>query len=193
MTSDPTTAPRIVFWVAMAIWGVLEVRTAVRRPGADTDEDAGSVRWSLGGTVGGLIAAALIDLAMPEVIAESRHGPYLTAGGVLVLAGVSLRIWSIRTLGRFFTYQVMTTADQHVVTSGPYRWVRHPSYSALLIGCVGVGIATANPVSLVAAVVLPLIGLTHRINVEEAALARTLGDEYRTFASSRKRLVPGVW
>jgi protein-S-isoprenylcysteine O-methyltransferase Ste14 len=192
-TSDPTLAPRIWFWTAMAVWGVLEVRTAIRRSGTDTGEDAGSQRWSLGGTLGGLLAALIIDEVMPEVVAESRHGPFLIAGGVLVLAGVALRIWSIRTLGRFFTYQVMTTADQHVVSHGPYRWVRHPSYSALLVSVVGAGVATANPVSLPVAVVIALVGLMRRISVEEAALARRMGDDYRAFAASRKRLVPGIW
>jgi protein-S-isoprenylcysteine O-methyltransferase Ste14 len=192
-TSDPTRAPRIWFWTAMAVWGVLEVRTAIRRAGTDTGEDAGSQRWSLGGTLGGLLAAVVIDEVMPEVVAESRHGPFLIAGGVLVIAGVALRIWSIRTLGRFFTYQVMTTDDQHVVSHGPYRRLRHPSYTALLVSVVGAGVATANPVSLVAAVAIALVGLMRRISVEEAALARRLGDDYRTFAASRKRLIPWVW
>jgi protein-S-isoprenylcysteine O-methyltransferase Ste14 len=192
-TYERTRGPRIFFWTAMAIWGVLEVRTAIRRAGTDTGEDAGSQRWSLGGTLGGLLAALVIDEVMPEVVAEAQHAPFLTAGGLLVLAGVALRIWSIRTLGRFFTYQVMTTDDQPVVSHGPYRWLRHPSYSALLVSVVGAGVATANPVSLLAAVVIALVGLMRRMSVEEAALARRMGDEYRTFAASRKRLIPGVW
>ncbi len=102
-------------------------------------------------------------------------------------------MWSIRTLGRFFTYQVMTTAEQHVVSGGPYRFVRHPSYTALLVSCVGAAISTANPFSLIAAIVIPLIGLTRRIHVEETALLHALGEEYRAFSVLRKRLVPWIW
>jgi protein-S-isoprenylcysteine O-methyltransferase Ste14 len=192
-TADPTLGPRIWFWIAMGIWGGVEVRTAIRRAGTDTGEDAGSQRWSLGGTLGGLLAALVIDEVMPEVVAEARHGPFLIAGGAIVLAGVALRIWSIRTLGRFFTYQVMTTADQHVIAHGPYRWLRHPSYTGLLVSCVGAGVATANPVSLLASIVIPLVGLMRRITVEEGALAQRMGDEYLAFAASRKRLIPGIW
>ena len=193
MRDDPTLVPRIVFWVAMGVWGGLEVRLAVRRGGRDTGEDAGSIRWSFGATVVGLLAALVSDALLPEVIAEHRHGPYLWTGAGVVLSGIALRIWAVRTLGRFFTYQVMTTDDQVVVTNGPYRAVRHPSYTGLLISCVGAGIATANPVSLFLVVVIPVVGLTHRIRVEEAALERTLGDDYRRFTASRKRLVPWLW
>ena len=190
---EPASVARVFFWVAMGIWGGLEVRTAIVRAGVDTGEDAGSQRWSLGGTLGGLAAALALDTVLPEVVPAAHHGPFLLAGGALVLTGVAVRIWSIRTLGRFFTYQVMTTDDQRVITSGPYRAVRHPSYAALLISCLGAGIATAHPLALVAAVVVPFIGLARRIRVEEAALARRLGDEYETFCATRKRLIPLVW
>jgi protein-S-isoprenylcysteine O-methyltransferase len=193
MADDPTLVPRIVFWIAMGVWGGLEVRLAVRRGGRDTGEDAGSIRWSFGATVAGLLAALISDALLPEVVAEQRHGPYLLTGAVVVLGGVGLRIWAVRTLGRFFTYHVMTTDDQVVVTNGPYRVVRHPSYTGLLVSCVGAGIATANPVSLGLVVVIPLIGLARRIQVEEGVLERTLGDDYERFAASRKRLVPWVW
>lgn len=190
---DPTTGARIFFWITMGIWGGLEVRTSIVRAGSDTGEDAGSQRWSLGATLGGLLAALLIDLAMRGIVAEEKHAPYLIAGGVFVIAGLALRIWSIRTLGRFFTYQVMTTDDQHVVAGGPYRFVRHPSYTALVVSCAGAGISTANPFSVLAAIVVPLIGLSRRINIEESALLRRLGDDYRAFCASRKRLFPWIW
>lgn len=193
MADDPTLIPRIVFWIAMGVWGGLEVRLGVRRGGRDTGEDAGSIRWSFGATVAGLLAALISDALLPEVVAEQRHGPYLLTGAVIVLCGVCLRIWAVRTLGRFFTYQVMTTDDQVVVTNGPYRVVRHPSYTGLLVSCAGAGIATANPVSLFLVVAIPVVGLAHRIRVEEAALARALGDDYDRFSASRKRLVPWVW
>ncbi len=71
---------RIFFWFAMAIWGGLEVRTSIVRGGSDTGEDAGSQRWSLGATLGGLLAVLVIDLAMPEIlVAEEKHAPFLTA------------------------------------------------------------------------------------------------------------------
>jgi protein-S-isoprenylcysteine O-methyltransferase Ste14 len=96
-------------------------------------------------------------------------------------------------LGRFFTVDVRVHSDQTVVQRGPYRWVRHPSYSGLLIFFVGVGLALSNWLSLIILAVVPAAGLLVRIRSEERALLAALGDEYRRYAATRRRLFPGVW
>ena len=55
-----------------------------------------------------------------------------------------LRGWSIMTLGEYFTGRVMVSADQPVITAGPYRVLRHPSYFGFLLCCAGAGLASAN-------------------------------------------------
>jgi protein-S-isoprenylcysteine O-methyltransferase Ste14 len=87
----------------------------------------------------------------------------------------------------------MTSADQPVITVGPYRLLRHPSYTGLLLACAGVGLALANWVAVAAMVVLPLAAVLWRIHAEENALLATLGDRYRAYADHHKRLVPLVW
>jgi protein-S-isoprenylcysteine O-methyltransferase Ste14 len=87
----------------------------------------------------------------------------------------------------------MTSADQPVITTGPYRVIRHPGYAALLLAFAGLGILFANWLSLAAVVVLPSLGLANRIRVEEAALSATLGDTYRSYAAGRKRIIPFLW
>jgi protein-S-isoprenylcysteine O-methyltransferase Ste14 len=107
--------------------------------------------------------------------------------------GFALRQWSIATLGRFFTVDVRVHADQSVVTRGPYHWVRHPSYTGLIVFFVGVGFALSNWASLGLFAVLPTIGLVVRIHAEERALASALGDAYRDYEATHRRLLPGVW
>jgi protein-S-isoprenylcysteine O-methyltransferase Ste14 len=97
------------------------------------------------------------------------------------------------TLGRYFTFNVMTSPTQRVVTTGPYCLLRHPSYTALLLILGGIGLAYGNWLSVAALFGIPLIGLAYRIRVEEAALSRALGEEYTEFARTRKRLIPLVW
>jgi len=118
--------------------------------------------------------------------------PYC-AGAVLVVAGAAIRVWAVLTLGRWFTTVVRVAEDQEVVTDGPYRWVRHPSYLGLLLTLAGLGLMLTDWVSLLVAVLLPLTTLVWRIRVEEGALREGLGARYDEYAGGRKRLVPGVW
>lgn len=122
-------------------------------------------------------------------------------GGVALFAvgaavgwlGLLLRWWSFVTLGRYFTVVLMTTEDQPVVDSGPYRVLRHPGYTGLLLAFVGGNLMIGNWVSTGASVALVLTALVHRIGVEERALDAGLGDRYRDFCAGRARLVPFVW
>jgi protein-S-isoprenylcysteine O-methyltransferase Ste14 len=108
-------------------------------------------------------------------------------------AGIGLRQWSIHVLARYFTYEVTIQEGQQVVSSGPYRVVRHPSYSGLLLTEAGVGLTLGSLLSLLIAVLVPLIGILSRIRVEEAALRTGLGSAYERYAQGRSRLEPGVW
>jgi protein-S-isoprenylcysteine O-methyltransferase Ste14 len=102
-------------------------------------------------------------------------------------------VWSKVALGRYFTYTVQTSSDQPVITSGPYRFVRHPSYTGILLIAIGIGAALGNWLGLGALTLLTLVALAYRIHVEEIALLEDLGDRYRTYAEHHKRLIPFVW
>jgi protein-S-isoprenylcysteine O-methyltransferase Ste14 len=115
------------------------------------------------------------------------------AGVVVLVAGFLFRAWAILTLGRFFTPTVQVQSGQRVIESGPYRYLRHPSYTGMLVGLLGLGIAFDNWLSLLVLALLPLVGLVVRIYYEESVLREVLGDDYRDYASRTRRLVPGVW
>jgi protein-S-isoprenylcysteine O-methyltransferase Ste14 len=182
------------FVVTLAAWGVFELVMTVRqtlrlghRPARDR---SGLV---LGACIAGSIFAALrIGRSGPLEWPGGRVWPVAT-GLVLVAAGVGLRAWSIATLGRFFQYRIQVQADHHVVTGGPYRYVRHPSYSGLALALVGIALASGDVLSLVTVVLVGAAGIGVRIYIEERQLIEALGDQYERFAADRKRVVPGVW
>ena len=120
--------------------------------------------------------------------------PYVAATGlVLLVAGTALRWAAIRALWSYFTVNVTILEGQRVVRRGLYGVVRHPSYTGLLLRYLGFGLAFANWLS-AALVFLPLLCATvYRIRVEEAALREHFGEEYATYASVTKRLVPGIY
>ncbi len=114
-------------------------------------------------------------------------------GELVFLAGLALRYWAVLTLGRFFKVTVSIQAGHRVVRSGPYRVLRHPSYTGVLAILLGLGLILGTWIGLAALIVLPLIGVLIRIRVEERVLLDALGDEYASYAAATKRLVPGVW
>ena len=121
-------------------------------------------------------------------------GAWLFALGVLIMwLGLLLRWWSFVSLGKYFTLVVKTSEDQPVVDRGPYRVLRHPSYTGLLLAIAGLGVMLGNWVSSAGAVGVVLAALIYRLRIEERAMEAALGDRYREFAASRARLIPYVW
>ena len=102
-------------------------------------------------------------------------------------------MWSVATLGASFRTTVETHEGQSVVSSGPYRLIRHPSYSGILLICLGFGLTTQSWLSLACAVIPGLAALLYRIRIEEAALVAAMGSDYRAYQRRTKRLVPWLW
>jgi protein-S-isoprenylcysteine O-methyltransferase Ste14 len=154
--------------------------------------DKGSLALLLIGSGAGLAALALAPAIFPA--AAIRPAPVAFAiGMVAYLVGFAVRRWSEMTLGSYFTFSVMTSPDQPVVTTGPYRIVRHPGYTGVVLVVLGVGAVSGNWFGLAGWAILVTMPLLYRIRVEETALVSALGDAYRSYAAVHKRLVPFVW
>ena len=118
---------------------------------------------------------------------------FASVGVVLFVAGLLLRWWAIITLGRFFTVDVTIEKDHELVERGPFRMVRHPSYTGVLLAFVGLGLSLCNWAALLV-ILLPIgAAFVHRMNVEEAALFSALGPRYADYMERTKRLVPFVY
>jgi protein-S-isoprenylcysteine O-methyltransferase Ste14 len=113
-------------------------------------------------------------------------------GIVLMVSGIVLRQWSIAVLGRFFSGTVGTQEGQKVVDTGPYRFVRHPSYTGALLIFVGLGLAVQSWGAVLALLVLFGAGYGYRMYVEEKVLISELGDDYVKYSKRRKRLIPYI-
>jgi protein-S-isoprenylcysteine O-methyltransferase Ste14 len=109
-------------------------------------------------------------------------GAVLGGAGVFVLGlvvgglGLVLRWWSFASLGRYFTIVVKTSADQAVISRGPYRVLRHPSYTGLLAVLLGCGLMLGNWVGAMSSFLVVLAALVVRLLNEERVLTETLGD-----------------
>jgi protein-S-isoprenylcysteine O-methyltransferase Ste14 len=200
--NDPVTQPLVftagpaggaLIGVSVAWWlfeAVMNVRQRLRAGhGPGRDPTYVLMYLSIAASV---IAAQILGRRGGLLWPGGRIWP-VAAGLAMIVACVAIRAWAIITLGRFFQYSIRIQSGQTVVTTGPYRFVRHPSYTGLSLGVVGYALACGDVWSLVAAAVLAGLGLTVRIRVEERQLRDALGADYDEFAAHHKRLIPRVF
>lgn len=187
-------------WVPVAVFSVvfmamfgLEILIAVRSRGrATAEKDEGSLKriaWIRNTVlIGGLILALFPIVPLP-----GGRACHYYSGTVLVGLGLILRAWAVARLGDYFTYTVMSHADQALIIDGPYRYVRHPGYSGGLLVYAGWGMATGSLVGLVVIVAMMAYGLIRRIQVEEKVMIEAFGEQYSNYMKRTKRLIPWIY
>lgn len=175
----------IVFWVSESI-----VASRLRARAADRTDDRGSLRViSIVFPIAWWIGIAM--LRIPHASFGSAR--IFDVGLILMAGGQLLRWWSIATLGRMFTVTVSIREDHRLIDRGPYRFVRHPSYSAILLVHAGAGLCFGNVFTL-AVLVLPIAAaLLYRMHVEEKVLVHELGPSYLEYMQRTSRLIPHVY
>jgi protein-S-isoprenylcysteine O-methyltransferase Ste14 len=196
-----TTLLTVLLSVTGSGWLTLEIVLLVRdhaRGTGGTAHDRGTRALNFGLIVVAILAsevlAALVGAHSPMRLPDASTGGWQTIPGLAITwLGLALRVWAIVVLGRWFRTTVEVDVDQHVVTRGPYRWVRHPSYAGLLLIAAGLGLAGGTWPGLALCLVLPTVAMVLRIRVEETALVRVLGAPYRRYQNRTKRLLPGLW
>jgi protein-S-isoprenylcysteine O-methyltransferase Ste14 len=115
------------------------------------------------------------------------------SGIAVMLLGTALRWVSILTLKNYFTVNVTVLENHKIVMHGLYKYLRHPSYTGLLLRYLGFALGLGNWLSVVL-IFVPLLGaVLYRIRVEERALKQSFGRQYEEYAENTRRLIPGVY
>ena len=179
-----------IVWIVFEI--LLVVRDRIQGKGK-AGSDRGTLYYNIIAIVLGLTIASILKGNSKFFFPSHWSNTIFWFGLSIILLGFGLRIWAVATLGASFRTTVETSKDQPVVRSGPYTLVRHPSYSGLILMCIGYGIALQNWLSLAFALIVPLIALLYRIQVEEAVLVSSLGSDYKKYQSETKKIVPWIW
>ena len=110
-----------------------------------------------------------------------------------MISGVVFRQYAIAFLGKFFTATIQIKKDHELVQTGPYRYIRHPSYLGILVLSLGLGIAMVNWISLLLCIALPAIGLMRRIKFEEKELEQHFGKQYQNYRKNTWRVIPFIY
>ena len=114
-------------------------------------------------------------------------------GLYIIIIGIVIRFWAILTLGRFFTVNLNIKNDHQLVEKGPYKYIRHPSYTGSLLSFFGLGISLNNWFSVIIIFVPVFASFMYRIKIEEQMLLDELGVVYKQYRKRTKRLIPFIY
>jgi protein-S-isoprenylcysteine O-methyltransferase Ste14 len=189
-SAGPTFA--LIFCGAFACWVVPEIIAWRVRRSTDSSNvrDQGSLKlitvlWWIG-----IALDFFLSLLLPKTAIAWKRTPLFFIGIALMLTGIALRWYSVAVLGKYFTFDVAIHSGQVLVDAGPYRYIRHPSYSGALLSLLGFGLTLGNWAGLAASLSCLGIAYAYRIPIEESALASALGETYREYLKRTWRLVP---
>jgi protein-S-isoprenylcysteine O-methyltransferase Ste14 len=182
----------LIFWSAFASWILLEIIAWRKKRSTDTSKarDQGSLSLIVILWWTGIAMDFLFSLLLPHAAIPWKRTSFFFVGILLMLMGIALRWYSAAVLGKYFTFDVALQSGQVLVELGPYRYIRHPSYSGALLTLLGFGLALGNWAGLAAALSCLGVAYSYRIPIEEAALASALGEAYKEYMKRTWRLVP---
>ncbi len=145
-----------------------------------------------------LLLASWLMLAhrVPVAGLDSRVVPQLSAfygiGLALTIGGLAFAVWARLYIGSNWSASVQVKTDHHLVTTGPYRFVRHPIYTGMLVGFLGSALAMDRWRG-VLAVALVLGAFIYKLRLEERWMTETFGDAYRDYRQRTRALIPFVY
>lgn len=183
-------------WLLGILYAASEIGLSIfkRAKSGDTkNEDRGSLNLLWIVIVVSITLAFQAAFSLPGANLGALQAPALDAGIVCYVTGLTLRWYSIVILGRFFTVNVAIATDHRLIDTGPYCYLRHPSYTGALLAFAGLGLCMGNWISILLLIVPIFLVFLRRMNVEEAALLQGLGVSYRDYMRRTKRLVPGIY
>ncbi len=185
-----------VLVASLLIWRVMEaivdIRTLRRLRAGARRQDKGSRAVLICMVTLGILLGAWVAFRVPATAITSARTFLFWLGILLIYAGIAFRLYAIGVLGASFTTTVAVAPEQTVIETGPYRLIRHPSYTGLLITLLGLGLSSTNWLSLLVLMGCALLGLSYRIHVEEDVLKEHLGQQYQEYMRHTKRLIPFV-
>lgn len=186
---------QLAFWISYTAWCVVEffIYRRDRRAATGETRDRGSKQ-----IIYAMVFAALtIAFAAPHLWPWARIPlpalPVFWTAIAMIWLGVALRLWAVITLGKHFRFTVHIHDDHKLVTSGPYRFLRHPAYTGGLVTISGIGLAMGNGISFAGAFLCLFVAYAWRIIVEEAALRARFGDAFEAHRRRTWAIIPPVW
>jgi protein-S-isoprenylcysteine O-methyltransferase Ste14 len=124
---------------------------------------------------------------------KSQINSVTVIGFIFLLIGICFRVWSINVLGKNFTATVKITREHELIKTGPYKFIRHPSYLGAFVAIIGCPVFLNNTYTIFISCIAMMVAYYFRINVEEKTLSNHFGKYYEDYKKDTYRLLPLIW
>jgi protein-S-isoprenylcysteine O-methyltransferase Ste14 len=121
----------------------------------------------------------------------NKPGIFHLIGFFIFIFGIIFRIWSVQTLGKYYSHVVRKIDGHKIIETGPYQFLRHPAYFGMITAHIGITIFYFNYVTFLILLFLLIPSIIVRIKIEEKTLINIEG--YEKFSKNKKRIIPYVW
>ena len=180
----------LIFGIILALSGLFVAYKNRRETRLARESDSLS-DWLVWGTgVLGLVVA-LLDWFILQ--SQEFNIGYLVAGGVFLLAGMTIRFVSRQTLGSYYSPRLCILAGHRLVTHGIYAIIRHPGYLGFILLAFGVCLIFGSLYGLIVMILAFLPALLFRITREETLLLAHFGEDYENYRKRTKKLIPLIY
>ena len=115
------------------------------------------------------------------------------AGLVLFIISCLIRWWGFNSIGKFFNPRVAIYNNHQLITTGAYRYIRHPLYLGSLISFIAIPMIFNSWGALLIVLFTTVPALNYRIKVEEQLMSKHFGEDYRSYMKTTKKIIPGIW
>ena len=183
--------PSIFIWLIHAFWLILIAYLTVSAIGVKEDTQGHPLQSV------GLLLAIIISFLLPHLpifrfLNFAPVNPVVSGIGVILcIAGMAFLVWARQTLGKNWSQTVSAKKGHELVTSGPYRYVRHPMYAGGLIACIGSAIVAGGAWIFLFVILASLF--LWRVGAEDKLMAQQFPNEYPDYKKRTKALIPFVW
>jgi protein-S-isoprenylcysteine O-methyltransferase Ste14 len=178
--------PAFVLWILFGLYWASAARNSAPTKSSESLVSTYFHQFMLGA------ALLLLILPLPGLTGWFLPWPihFLAAAGAVVQAGFfGLAVWARRHLGRNWSAEVRIATDHQLVRTGPYRWLRHPIYTAMLGMSLGTAIASGQYHALLGLALL-VVAYLRKTRLEDQILAETFGADYDAYRRHTWALVP---
>ncbi len=189
----PSPIYAIAFSISFGCWLIFEIWVFSRDRGKEKRESRGTGLWVIIALAIGITFGLNMPGIAPMFNFQGHFAVYFAFGIVLIWAGILFRFWCIQTLGSLFSTRLIIQERHELITKGPYKYLRNPSYTGALITLIGFGFGVGSWLSTAVLLLTALITYAWRIRDEETMLLEQFGRTYEDYKKRTWALIPFVW